>query len=75
MSANDITILYLRAENDKGDDAFVFAGHLTKQDLATEIDDFVQDHIAWRGNPVPEEGYDYFVTVEQSQLIHKENEL
>lgn len=75
MSANDITILYLRAENDKGDDAFVFAGHLTKQDLATEIDDFVQDHIAWRANPVPEEGHDYFVHVEQSQLIHKENEL
>jgi len=32
----------------------------------------VQDHIAWRGNPVPEEGFDYFVTVEQSQLIHKQ---
>ena len=72
MSANDITILYLRAENDKGDDAFVFAGHLTKQDLASEIDDFVQDHIAWRANPVPEEGHDYFVHVEQSQLIHKQ---
>jgi len=72
MSANNITILYLRAENDKGDDAFVFAGHLTKQDLAPEIHDFVQDHIAWRANPEPEEGYDYFVTVEQSQLIHKQ---
>ena len=71
MSANDITILYLRAENDKGDDAFVFAGHLTKQDLTPEIHDFVQDHIAWRANPEPEEGRDYFVHVEQSQLIHK----
>jgi len=75
MSAQKITILSMREAGDSSDDVSVFSGHLTKQDLAPEIHDFVQDYIAWSEEPDPEEGQDYFVHVEQSQLTQRENEL
>lgn len=75
MSAQKITILSMREVGDSSDDVLVFKGHRTKEDLALEIDAYVQDYIVWSENRNPVEDEDYLVHVEQSIVIDRENEL
>jgi len=53
MSAQKITILSMREVGDSSDDVLVFKGHRTKEDLALEIDAYVQDYIrmVWKSKP------------------------